>query len=65
LAWSAPDFGRDDDSDLLELPPIVTVLRARGRGEVTVRLEIHITELGALEIASPSRCCPIRCRPRG
>jgi hypothetical protein len=39
------------DSDLLELPPIVTVLRARGRGEVTVRLEIHITELGALEIA--------------
>jgi len=40
----------DDGSDLLELPPIVTVLRARGRGEVTVRLEIHITELGALEI---------------
>jgi molecular chaperone DnaK (HSP70) len=39
------------DSDLLELPPIVTVLRARGRGEVTVRLEVHITELGALEIA--------------
>jgi molecular chaperone DnaK (HSP70) len=41
----------DDGSDLLELPPIVTVLRARGRSEVTVRLEIHITELGALEIA--------------
>ncbi|HEY6174338.1 MAG TPA: hypothetical protein VIX73_07850, partial [Kofleriaceae bacterium] len=41
----------DGDSDLLELPPIVTVLRARGRGEVTVRLEVHITELGALEIA--------------
>ena len=40
----------DDGSDLLELPPIVTVLRARGRGEVTVRLEVHITELGALEI---------------
>jgi molecular chaperone DnaK (HSP70) len=40
----------DDGSDLLELPPIVTVLRARGRSEVTVRLEIHITELGALEI---------------
>ncbi len=40
----------DDGSDLLELPPIVAVLRARGRGEVTVRLEIHITELGALEI---------------
>ena len=40
----------NDGSDLLELPPIVTVLRARGRGEVTVRLEVHITELGALEI---------------
>ncbi|MEO8550008.1 MAG: molecular chaperone DnaK, partial [Kofleriaceae bacterium] len=40
----------DDGSDLLELPPIVTVLRARGRGEVTVRLEIHITELGSLDI---------------
>jgi molecular chaperone DnaK (HSP70) len=40
----------EDGSDLLELPPIVTVLRARGRGEVTVRLAIHITELGALEI---------------
>ena len=41
----------DDGSDLLELPPIVTVLRARGRGEVTVRLEVHITEFGALEIS--------------
>ncbi len=40
----------DDGSDLLELPPIVTVLRARGRGEVTVRLEVHISELGALEL---------------
>lgn len=40
----------DDGSDLLELPPIVTVLRARGRSEVTVRLGIHITALGALEI---------------
>jgi len=40
----------DDGSDLLELPPIVTALRARGRGEVTVRLEVHITALGALEI---------------
>ncbi len=43
--------GNDGDTDLLELPPIVTVLRARGRGEVTVRLEVHITELGALEIS--------------
>jgi molecular chaperone DnaK (HSP70) len=40
----------DDGSDLLELPPIVTVLRARGRGEVTVRIEVRITELGALEL---------------
>ncbi len=40
----------DDGSDLLELPPIVTVLRARGRGEVNVRLAVHITELGALDI---------------
>ncbi len=40
----------DDGSDLLELPPLVTVLRARGRREVTVRLEVRITELGALEI---------------
>jgi molecular chaperone DnaK (HSP70) len=45
----------DDGSDLLELPPIVTVLRARGRGEVTVRLEVHITELGALDIACADR----------
>ena len=45
----------DDGSDLLELPPIVTVLRARGRGEVTVRLEVHITELGALEIRCVDR----------
>ena len=45
----------DDGSDLLELPPIVTVLRARGRSEVIVRLEVHITELGALEIACVDR----------
>lgn len=40
----------DDDSDLLELPPIVTVLRAPGRSKTTVRLEIAVTELGSLEI---------------
>ena len=51
----------DDGSDLLELPPIVTVLRARGRGEVTVRLEVHITELGALEIRCVDR--ELRTRP--
>ena len=45
-----PDITGQDDSDLLELPPIVTVLRARGRSEVTVRLQVRITELGALEI---------------
>ena len=36
--------------DLLELPPIVTVLRAPGRSEVTMELEVRVTELGALEI---------------
>ncbi|MGE0550849.1 MAG: Hsp70 family protein [Kofleriaceae bacterium] len=45
----------DDGSDLLELPPIVTVLRARGRSEVTVRMEVHITELGALELYCADR----------
>lgn len=44
-----PD-SQDDDSDLLELPPIVTVLRAPGRSRTTVRLEIRVTELGSLEI---------------
>ncbi|HUH05718.1 MAG TPA: Hsp70 family protein [Kofleriaceae bacterium] len=44
-----PDMA-DDDSDLLELPPIVTVLRARGRAQVRVHLQVRITELGALEI---------------
>lgn len=41
----------DDGSDLLELPPIVTVLRARGRSEAVVRLQVHITNLGALEVS--------------
>jgi molecular chaperone DnaK (HSP70) len=50
-----PETVGEGDTDLLELPPIVTVLRARGRGEVTVRLEVHITELGALEIACVER----------
>jgi hypothetical protein len=40
----------EDGSDLLELAPIVTVLRAPGRSKATVRLEVRITELGALEI---------------
>lgn len=40
----------EDESDLLELPPIVTVVRARGRSKATVRLEVSVTELGALEI---------------
>jgi molecular chaperone DnaK (HSP70) len=38
------------DADLLELPPIVTALRAPGRGEVVVHLQVRVTELGALEI---------------
>jgi molecular chaperone DnaK (HSP70) len=45
-------------SDLLELPPIVSVLRARGRGHVTVRIEVHITELGALELHCVDRAPP-------
>jgi molecular chaperone DnaK (HSP70) len=48
----------DDGSDLLELPPIVTVLRARGRGQVTVRIEVHISELGALELSCVDRDPP-------
>lgn len=40
----------EDGSDLLELAPIVTVLRARGRGKVTVRVETLLTELGRLEL---------------
>jgi hypothetical protein len=36
--------------ELLELPPIVTAVRAPGRGEVTVHLQVRLTELGALEI---------------
>ncbi len=56
----------DDGSDLLELPPIVTVLRARGRGSeggVTVRLEVHISELGALEIYCVDRGPPAGTAP--
>lgn len=45
-----PDITGEGDSDLLELPPIVTVLRAPGRSQVTVHLQVRITELGALEI---------------
>jgi molecular chaperone DnaK (HSP70) len=44
-----PSDGEASD-DLLELPPIVTAVRAPGRGEVTVRLQVRLTELGALEI---------------
>jgi molecular chaperone DnaK (HSP70) len=40
----------DDGSDLLELPPIVAALRARGKSAVTVQLQVTITELGAVEI---------------
>jgi len=48
----------DDGSDLLELPPIVTVLRAPGRSSVDVRLEIAITELGAVEVWCVERGAP-------
>jgi molecular chaperone DnaK (HSP70) len=40
----------DDAADLVELPPIVTALRAPGRGEVVVHLEVRVSELGSLEI---------------
>ena len=46
----AGELVQPDPTEFLELPPIVTVLRARGRSKVTVRLEIGLTELGALEI---------------
>jgi molecular chaperone DnaK (HSP70) len=39
-----------DAGDLIELPPIVSVVRAAGRGEVTVHLQVRMTELGELEI---------------
>ncbi len=39
-----------NSDDILELPPIVTVLRARGRARVTVRIEVKVTELGTLEL---------------
>ncbi len=42
--------GDDDSADLVELPPIVAALRAPGRNEVTVKLEVRVTELSALEI---------------
>ena len=42
--------GDDDTVDLVELPPIVAALRAPGRKEVTVHLEVRVTELSALEI---------------
>jgi hypothetical protein len=40
-----------EEPELLELPPILTSLRAPGRGEVTVHLRVRLTELGALEIS--------------
>jgi molecular chaperone DnaK (HSP70) len=39
-----------DGSDLLELPPIVTVLRAQGLSEVDVHLEVAATEVGTLDV---------------
>jgi molecular chaperone DnaK (HSP70) len=42
--------GDDDTAELALLPPIVTVLRAPGRTEVSVHLEVRVTELGSLEI---------------
>lgn len=39
-----------DGEGLLELPPLVTVLRAPGRGEARVRLRARLTEVGTLEL---------------
>ena len=36
--------------DCLELPPIVTVLRSKGKKNAIVQLEVRVTELGSLEI---------------
>ncbi|MCB9574355.1 MAG: molecular chaperone DnaK, partial [Kofleriaceae bacterium] len=58
-----PETIDDGDTDLLELPPLVTVLRARGRKEVTVRIEVHVTELGALELHCLDRDPPDPARP--
>ncbi|MCG5053107.1 MAG: hsp70 family protein [Myxococcales bacterium] len=40
----------DDGSDLFELPPLVTVVKAPGRAEVTVHLEVTTTEVGTLDL---------------
>ena len=50
IGEGTPDVIGEGDTDLLELPPIVTVLRAPGRARASVRLEVRITELGALEV---------------
>jgi len=49
VAGARAEFDQDT-GELLELPPIVSVLRAAGRGEVTVHLQVRMTELGELEI---------------
>jgi molecular chaperone DnaK (HSP70) len=40
----------DDGSDLLELPPLVTVARATGHTEVNVQIEVQTTEMGTLDL---------------
>jgi molecular chaperone DnaK (HSP70) len=53
------DAGPDQDSgELVELPPIVSVLRAPGRGEVTVHLQVRMTEIGVLEIWCAEAAAP-------
>jgi hypothetical protein len=49
---------RDDGSDLLELPPIVTVLRAPGRSQAKVGLEVDVTALGTLELYCVEHALP-------
>jgi molecular chaperone DnaK (HSP70) len=46
------DLVRDaqDADDLVELPPLVTVLRAPGRRDARVRVHARLTEVGTLEL---------------
>jgi hypothetical protein len=54
--------GDPDASEFVELPPVVAVLEAPGRGEVIVHIEVTLTALGILEIwcIEPSAAAGIR-----
>jgi len=42
--------GVSDVTDIAELPPLVTVLRAPGQKQTRVRIHVKLTELGTLEL---------------